>query len=46
MEYIYVLVMQNNLVACPIAWNEHRAPLIEYAEEQKIDYYIIKVYKI
>lgn len=46
MEYIYVLIIQNNSVACPVAWNEHRAPLIEYAEKQKVDYYIVKVCKI
>lgn len=42
MEYIYVLVIWDN----PVAWSEHRAPLIEYGEKQKVDYYIEKVYKI
>ena len=42
MKEIYVLVIWNH----PVAWSEHRAPLIEYAEKQKVDYYIFTVYKI
>ena len=30
MKEIYVLVIWNH----PVAWSEHRAPLIEYAEKQ------------